>query len=103
MRVRVVLRRHWSRDGRHQEVGVVVHLGHRVLVLVLDHDDAFTPQHHGWDEVEQRALLNHRWWTVDELRATDETVYPSELAEVVSAVLDGTIEGTMELPSAEEY
>jgi 8-oxo-dGTP pyrophosphatase MutT (NUDIX family) len=65
--------------------------------------EAFTPQHHGWDEVEQRALLGHRWWTVDELRETDEAVYPSELAEVVSAVLDGTIEGTMRLPTAEEY
>jgi 8-oxo-dGTP pyrophosphatase MutT (NUDIX family) len=55
------------------------------------HVEAFTPQHHGWDEVEQRALLDHRWWTVDELRTTDETVYPSELADVVQAVLDGTL------------
>ena len=53
--------------------------------------EAFTPQHHGWDEVEQRALLDHRWWTVDQLRATDEAVYPSELADVVQAVLDGTL------------
>jgi 8-oxo-dGTP pyrophosphatase MutT (NUDIX family) len=53
--------------------------------------EAFAPQHHGWDEVEQRALLGHRWWTVDELRATDEAVYPSELADVVQAVLDGTL------------
>jgi 8-oxo-dGTP pyrophosphatase MutT (NUDIX family) len=53
--------------------------------------EAFTPQHHGWDQVEQRALLDHRWWTVDELRTTDETVYPSELADVVQALLDGTL------------
>jgi 8-oxo-dGTP pyrophosphatase MutT (NUDIX family) len=53
--------------------------------------EAFTPQHHGWDEVEQRALLDHRWWSVDELRTTAETVYPSELAEVVQAVLDETL------------
>jgi 8-oxo-dGTP pyrophosphatase MutT (NUDIX family) len=53
--------------------------------------EPFTPQHHGWDEVEQRALLDHRWWTLDELRTTDETVYPSELADVVQAVLDGTL------------
>ncbi|HKF91793.1 MAG TPA: RNA pyrophosphohydrolase, partial [Acidimicrobiia bacterium] len=65
--------------------------------------EEFTPQHHGWDEVEQRALLDHRWWTVDELRTTDETVYPSELADLVSAVLTGTIDGTMRLPTAEEY
>jgi 8-oxo-dGTP pyrophosphatase MutT (NUDIX family) len=53
--------------------------------------EPFTPQHHGWDEVEQRALLDHRWWTLDELRTTDETVYPCELADVVQAVLDETL------------
>jgi 8-oxo-dGTP pyrophosphatase MutT (NUDIX family) len=59
--------------------------------------EAFTPQHHGWDEVEQRALFDHRWWTVDELRTTDETVYPSELAEVVQAVLDETLTTSIRL------
>jgi 8-oxo-dGTP pyrophosphatase MutT (NUDIX family) len=53
--------------------------------------ERFTPQHHGWDELEQRALLDHRWWTVDEIRATDETVYPGELAKVVQAVLAGAL------------
>jgi 8-oxo-dGTP pyrophosphatase MutT (NUDIX family) len=59
--------------------------------------ERFTPQHHGWDELEQRALLDHRWWTVDELLATDETVYPSELAEVVQAVLAGTLRAPIRL------
>jgi 8-oxo-dGTP pyrophosphatase MutT (NUDIX family) len=62
--------------------------------------EAFTPEHHGWDEVEQRALLDHRWWSVDELHATDETVYPSELADVVQAVLDGTINAPIRLDTA---
>ena len=65
--------------------------------------DPFTPQHHGWDDVEQRALLDHRWWSVDELLATDETAYPSELAPVVQTILDGTITGTLLLPTADEY
>jgi 8-oxo-dGTP pyrophosphatase MutT (NUDIX family) len=64
--------------------------------------EAFTPQHHGWDEVEQRALLDHRWWTVDELRTTDEMVYPSELADVVQAVLDGTLRNPIRLDTARE-
>jgi len=59
--------------------------------------EPFTPQHHGWDEVEQRALLDHRWWTVDELRATDETFYPSELVDLVEAVLAGSIDAPMRL------
>jgi hypothetical protein len=64
--------------------------------------ERFTPEHHGWDEVEQRALLDHQWWSIDELRTTEENVYPRELAELVQAVLDGTIEEPMRLPTADE-
>jgi 8-oxo-dGTP pyrophosphatase MutT (NUDIX family) len=53
--------------------------------------EPFTPEHDGWDELEQRVLLDHRWWTVDELLATDEAVYPRELAEVVQSLLAGTL------------
>lgn len=58
---------------------------------------AFIPHARGWDTVEQRALLEHRWWTVDELRMTAEMVYPRELADVVEAVLDGHVETPMRL------
>ena len=66
------------------------------------HVEAFATQHHGWDEVEQRALLDHRWWSVAELRTTDETVYPSELADVVQAVVDGTLSGPIRLDTARQ-
>lgn len=59
--------------------------------------EQFTPQHHGWDEVEQRALLDHRWWSLDELRTTHEAVYPSELADLVEAILDGDLDAPMKL------
>jgi 8-oxo-dGTP pyrophosphatase MutT (NUDIX family) len=62
--------------------------------------EPFTPQHHGWDEVEQRALLDHRWWTTDELRVTDETFYPSELVDLVEAVLESSIDAPMRLSGA---
>lgn len=58
---------------------------------------SFTPHAGGWDEVERRALLRHRWWTVDDLVATDETVYPFELVDLVRAVLAGNLAGPMEL------
>ena len=66
------------------------------------HVEAFATQHHGWDEVEQRALLDHRWWSVAELRTTDETVYPSELADVVQAVIDDTFSGPIRLDTARQ-
>jgi 8-oxo-dGTP pyrophosphatase MutT (NUDIX family) len=61
---------------------------------------AFTPHARGWDTVEQRALLDHRWWTVDELRTTAERVYPSELVEVVEAVFNGRVDHPIRLSGA---
>jgi 8-oxo-dGTP pyrophosphatase MutT (NUDIX family) len=49
---------------------------------------SFTPLDHGWDDLERRSLLDHRWWSAEELRASSATVYPSELADLVDAVLD---------------
>ena len=51
----------------------------------------------GWDELEQRSLSEHRWWTLDELSSTDETVYPRELATIVRAVLGGYITSPLEV------
>ena len=59
--------------------------------------EPFKPQHHGWDEVEQRALRDHRWWTLAELRVTDEPVYPRELADLVDAVLNRQLDAPMTL------
>jgi 8-oxo-dGTP pyrophosphatase MutT (NUDIX family) len=60
----------------------------------------FEPHAAGWEPIEHEALLGYRWWTVDELRATTERLYPSELAAVVQAVLDGPIEQPMQLSGA---
>jgi len=57
----------------------------------------FLPERRGWDEIERLALIEHRWWSLDELGATDEVVYPSELATLVAAVLEGRIVEPMEL------
>ncbi|MBP5888776.1 MULTISPECIES: NUDIX hydrolase [Streptomyces] len=36
-------------------------------------------------------IREHRWWNLAELRATQETVYPVGLADLVAAVADGRI------------
>jgi ADP-ribose pyrophosphatase YjhB (NUDIX family) len=41
----------------------------------------------GFTDLEQRAVLWHRWWTVDELRVTAETVYPGGLARHLADLL----------------
>ena len=40
-----------------------------------------------WTDVERATIVDHRWWTVDELRSTSEAVYPDGLAEL----LDGRL------------
>ncbi|MGZ6975200.1 MAG: NUDIX hydrolase [Acidimicrobiia bacterium] len=59
--------------------------------------ERFEPHGDGWEEIEQRALFGYRWWTVEELTATDELVYPLEIAELMQAVLDGSLTEPMEL------
>ncbi|SDY54329.1 ADP-ribose pyrophosphatase YjhB, NUDIX family [Micromonospora pattaloongensis] len=43
----------------------------------------------GFDEVERDTIDGHRWWTVDELEATDERIYPVELPAMLRRLLDG--------------
>jgi 8-oxo-dGTP pyrophosphatase MutT (NUDIX family) len=40
-----------------------------------------------WSEVERATIVGHRWWTVEELRCTDGTVYPEGLAEILERFL----------------
>jgi 8-oxo-dGTP pyrophosphatase MutT (NUDIX family) len=42
----------------------------------------------GRTELEQRFLEGHRWWSVDELRTTTDTVYPEQLADLLDRLLD---------------
>jgi 8-oxo-dGTP pyrophosphatase MutT (NUDIX family) len=37
----------------------------------------------GFDAMEQRTHLGHRWWSVEELKRTDVTYFPVELAALV--------------------
>ena len=41
----------------------------------------FAPTRDGWTEVERRSVLEHRWWSADELAATDDVVYPEQLVQ----------------------
>lgn len=39
----------------------------------------------GWTEVERASMVEHRWWSVEALRSTTDTVYPEELMQLVEA------------------
>ncbi|TPW70913.1 NUDIX hydrolase [Schumannella sp. 10F1B-5-1] len=44
---------------------------------------SFTPASDNWTDDEQVDLEQHRWWSVDELDATDDPYEPEELPELV--------------------
>lgn len=41
----------------------------------------------GGDDGEREVTLGHRWWTLDELLRTDQTIYPNGLAGLLGTVL----------------
>lgn len=47
----------------------------------------FAVDNAGWSDVEIRSVLDNRWWTVAELRATGDAIHPPELADVVAGLL----------------
>ena len=47
----------------------------------------------GQTEIEAYEDQPHRWWTLGELRATDETVVPMELADALEELLEGPWSG----------
>ena len=57
----------------------------------------FTLTADGWEQHEHRSLLDHRWWTADELAATRERIYPGELATLLRAVLAGPVDPPLRL------
>jgi hypothetical protein len=49
----------------------------------------------GFTELEARTVDGHKWWTVEELRATEETVYPVQLPSLLPSVLAKQWDGTV--------
>ena len=41
------------------------------------------------DEVEREAMTEHRWWTLDEIVASDEVFVPRALASLLPPILSG--------------
>jgi len=41
----------------------------------------------GFMDYEQRSMTDHRWWGVDELRQSDEVVWPTGLASLLATLL----------------
>lgn len=49
----------------------------------------FTPTPAGRTETEAATIKDTRWWSVEELRSTDEVVFPEDLAAQLERLLAG--------------
>lgn len=49
--------------------------------------DAWTVDTRGFTPLEQRSVDGHRWWSVAEMRLTDEQLFPAHLPDLVAGVL----------------
>ena len=47
----------------------------------------FTPETAGWSETERATMRGHHWWSIEDLRATNETIYPNGLAGLLENFL----------------
>ena len=51
--------------------------------------DSFEVTQTGWSEIEKNVIKEMRWWTLDDLVRTDETVYPAVIKELLPPILAG--------------
>jgi len=52
----------------------------------------------GFDDLEQRAMVGHRWWSIDEMELSDDVIYPRRLAvELRRLLADGLPETPYEV------
>lgn len=56
--------------------------------------DGFVVDTSGFNDVEETTISGHRWWTAAELAATEDTVYPVQLAELLPSLTSTTWNGT---------
>jgi 8-oxo-dGTP pyrophosphatase MutT (NUDIX family) len=50
--------------------------------------EAFTPTSAGWSDTERATITGHKWWSVEELRGTNEVVYPDGLADLLDRLTE---------------
>lgn len=75
----------WTRSHVFEFRGLVYDQQERYYLLRLDVPPAIT--YDNWEDDERNDLVEHRWWTVDEIAASAEVFAPRRLAELLRALL----------------
>lgn len=75
----------WSHDFAVEWDAADHDTGHAVYYRA--ETDAFEPSDAEWTDDERVDVLEHRWWTLDELAATSDRYEPAELVGVIRTQL----------------
>jgi len=59
--------------------------------FVLARTDATELNRGGWTALEREVIQDMKWWTLEELRSTSETIFPASLVQHLPALLAGDI------------
>jgi hypothetical protein len=43
----------------------------------------------GWTSLEREVMRDFKWWSVEELERTTDTVWPNELAMLLQSIVSG--------------
>lgn len=74
----------WERDSAFEFESVRYRQHELFFLLRIDQHDVDVS---GFTDLERRSVHDHRWWPLDELRATADVVYPSSLAAELTQLL----------------
>jgi 8-oxo-dGTP pyrophosphatase MutT (NUDIX family) len=61
-------------------------MAHEKLYVVRTECQAITNSN--WTALEMQVMTDHKWWSVMDLRATGDTVYPQDLADILIKVIE---------------
>ncbi len=78
----------WRRESVLHFPDGPLHFRERYFVVRVPSDAVSTENH---EEGERRVYREHRWWSLEELRTTDETVFPEGFADLLEPILEGRI------------
>ncbi|WP_390904157.1 NUDIX hydrolase [Serratia quinivorans] len=63
--------------------GEMVEAQEKFYVVRVRHREINTDR---WSGEEKRVISEHHWWSIEELRTTDEIVYPENIAEILESI-----------------
>ena len=85
----------WVDDHWFRSASDLIHQSDRYFLLRVDQPEIDTS---GLDAIETETMVEHRWWSIPELEASDQKIYPIGVAGYLQALVDeGPPEKAIEL------